>query len=106
MTRRQASIGAACDDDGFVSHRHAETLFALTGSCQPAIILHMEMRHLQTFLLAAELRSFTRAADALGVTQASVSQQVAALEKDLCVSLFQRTSRAVVPTKAGRTLYD
>jgi len=64
------------------------------------------MRHLHTFVLAAELRSFTRAADALGVTQAAVSQQVAALEKELSVSLFQRTSRAVVPTEAGRTLYE
>ena len=66
----------------------------------------MEMRHLHTFLLATELGSFTRAAAALGVTQAAVSQQVAALEKELHTSLFQRTGRAVTPTESGRLLYD
>lgn len=64
------------------------------------------MRHLHTFLLATELGSFTRAAAALGVTQAAVSQQVAALEKELSTLLFQRTGRAVTPTEAGRQLYD
>lgn len=71
-----------------------------------AKIQGMELRHLHTFVIAAELQSFTRAADVLGVTQAAVSQHVAALEKELRVSLFKRTSRAVVATEAGRTLYD
>lgn len=66
----------------------------------------MELRHLRTFVLAAELRNFSRTADALGVTQAAVSQQIAGLEKELGVSLFQRASREVAPTAAGRTLYD
>ncbi len=65
----------------------------------------MEMRHLITFARAAEMQNFSRAARALGVTQAAISQHVAALEKELAVSLFQRTGRAVLLTEHGRTLY-
>lgn len=66
----------------------------------------MELRHLQTFATAAELQSFTRAAKSLSLTQAAVSQHVAALEKDLGLSLFERTGRSMTLTKAGRSLYD
>jgi len=66
----------------------------------------MELRHLRTFSMAAELQSFTRAANALSLTQAAVSQHVASLEKELSVSLFDRTGRAVVPTAAGHRLYE
>ena len=66
----------------------------------------MEIRLLESFAIAAELQSFTRAADSLGVTQAAVSQHIAALEKELKVSLFERTGRAVVLTDAGKTLYS
>lgn len=86
--------------------RRHETLTDVTQRGENIIMQPMEMRHLHTFVLAAELRSFTRAADALGVTQAAVSHHVAALERELNVSLFQRASRTVVPTEAGRTLYD
>jgi len=66
----------------------------------------MDLRLLRTFALAAETQSFTRAAERLGITQAAVSQQVASLEKELGVCLFDRTSRSVVPTAAGRKLYE
>lgn len=65
----------------------------------------MELRHLRTFVLATELRNFSRTADVLGITQAAVSQQIAGLEKEFGVSLFRRANRAVSPTAAGRTLY-
>ncbi|MFV2065403.1 MAG: selenium metabolism-associated LysR family transcriptional regulator [Pirellulales bacterium] len=78
----------------------------MTRWSKPAKIQGMELRHLRTFLIAAEMQSFTRAAEVLGVTQAAVSQHVAALEMELSVSLFKRASRTVVPTEAGRTLYD
>ncbi|NIP85013.1 MAG: LysR family transcriptional regulator, partial [Planctomycetales bacterium] len=66
----------------------------------------MELRHLQTFAEAAERESFTRAAGALELTQAAVSQQVAALERQLGVRLFQRQGRGVQLTDQGRELYD
>jgi regulatory helix-turn-helix LysR family protein len=49
-----------------------------------------ELPHLGTFARAAELGSFTAAAVELGGSQAAVSQRIAALERQLKVSLFQR----------------
>ena len=65
----------------------------------------MELRHLQSFAAAAERESFTRAAEALELTQAAVSQSVAALEKELDVKLFQRQGRGVRLSESGRQLY-
>ena len=65
----------------------------------------MEFRHLQTFAAAAERSSFTRAAEVLDLTQAAVSQHVAALEKELDVELFARHGRGVQLTEAGQRLY-
>ncbi|MCH7687341.1 MAG: LysR family transcriptional regulator [Planctomycetes bacterium] len=66
----------------------------------------MELRHLRSFTKAAELQSFTRAAEELSLTQAAVSQHIAALEKELDVSLFDRAGRTMIPTDAGHRLYD
>jgi LysR family transcriptional regulator, low CO2-responsive transcriptional regulator len=66
----------------------------------------MELRHLQTFVVAAESQSFTRAAEILGLTQAAVSQHVALLEKELRTALFDRGPRSVTLTDAGRKAYD
>ena len=65
----------------------------------------MELRHLQSLTKAAELQSFTRAAEELSLTQAAVSQHIAALEKELDVSLFDRSGRTMIPTDAGHRLY-
>ena len=66
----------------------------------------MDLKHLQTFVATAEFQNFTRAAESLRVTQAAVSQHIAALEKELSVSLFQRTGRSVKLTDQGSTLYE
>ena len=66
----------------------------------------MEVRQLRSFVAAAELGSFTRAAGLIGVTQAAISQQVAALEKELQVSLFQRQGRGVTLTERGHQLHQ
>ncbi|MDA1018531.1 MAG: selenium metabolism-associated LysR family transcriptional regulator [Planctomycetota bacterium] len=66
----------------------------------------METRHLRTFVAAAEASGFTEAAKQLGVTQAAVSQQMAALEKQLGVRLFERAHRAVQLTDDGRRLLE
>ena len=65
----------------------------------------MELRHLTSFTAVAEPRSFTRAAATLGLTQAAVSQQVARLEKELAIRLFERRSKGVELTEAGERLY-
>lgn len=59
---------------------------------------------LSTFESAARLGSFTIAAGELGVTQAAVSQQIKALERELNTPLFFRAHRRVVLTPAGRAL--
>jgi len=66
----------------------------------------MEIRHLGSFVAAAELGSFTRAAGAQGVTQAAISQHVALLEGELKVSLFKRLGRGVQLTDRGQQLYE
>jgi len=65
-----------------------------------------ELPHLGTFARAAELGSFTAAAAELGVSQAAVSQRIAALERQLKVSLFQRRAGKVHLTQLGSRLYD
>ncbi|HEY6430474.1 MAG TPA: LysR family transcriptional regulator, partial [Acetobacteraceae bacterium] len=51
------------------------------------------LAYLLMFEAAARHRSFTRAAEELGVTQAAVSQQVKLLERALGVGLFVRLHR-------------
>jgi len=61
---------------------------------------------LTAFLLVAEHRSFTKAGRLLGISPAAVSQAVGKLEHRLGLPLFQRTTRRVVLTEAGRVLHD
>ena len=55
------------------------------------------------FIEAAERASFAAAAEALNVTQAAVSKQMAGLEANLSTVLFERAHRSVTVTAAGRT---
>jgi DNA-binding transcriptional LysR family regulator len=59
---------------------------------------------LLAFLAVAHLKSFTRAAAQLGVTQSALSHTVRALEARLGVRLLTRTTRSVAPTEAGERL--
>jgi DNA-binding transcriptional LysR family regulator len=64
----------------------------------------MELRHLTTFVAVAEEESFTRASARLHVVQSAVSAGVRALERELGTELFDRTTRRVRLTDAGRAL--
>src|SRR6478672_1561917 len=64
----------------------------------------MELDHLRTFLLAAELQSFTQAARRRNFSQSAISQQIRDLEDRLGVRLFERHSRSVSLTPAGEIL--
>lgn len=59
---------------------------------------------LTAFLLVAEHKSFTKAARELGMSSAAVSQAIRTLEARLGLPLFQRTTRRVGLTEAGRAL--
>jgi LysR family cyn operon transcriptional activator len=61
----------------------------------------VDIRHLRYFLAVAEAGSFSRAADRLGISQPSVSQQMRDLEAGLRVSLFQRRGKRILLTPAG-----
>ena len=65
----------------------------------------MDTRQLAAFCAVVERRSFSHAADRLGVTQPAVSLQVRALEKRLGTQLLDRSGRRVEPTEAGWRLY-
>jgi DNA-binding transcriptional LysR family regulator len=58
------------------------------------------------FALIARHGSFTRAADAMGVSRAALSQNLKALEKQLGVRLLYRTTRDMSLTEAGQQLFD
>jgi DNA-binding transcriptional LysR family regulator len=63
--------------------------------------LQIDFRHLETFCRIAELKSFSKAADDLFLTQPTVSGHILSLEKTLSLHLFDRTNREVRLTKAG-----
>src|SRR5919198_3388074 len=65
----------------------------------------MDTRQLAAFCAVVERRSFSQAAERLGVTQPAVSLQVRALEKRLGLQLLDRSGRRVEPTEAGARLY-
>ena len=65
----------------------------------------MDTRQLAAFCAVVERRSFSQAAERLGVTQPAVSLQVRALEKRLGAQLLDRSGRRVEPTEAGLRLY-
>jgi DNA-binding transcriptional LysR family regulator len=65
----------------------------------------MDTRQLAAFCAVVDRRSFSQAAERLGVTQPAVSLQVRALEKRLGTQLLDRSGRRVEPTEAGWRLY-
>jgi DNA-binding transcriptional LysR family regulator len=64
----------------------------------------LDPRRLLTFREVARQRSFSRAAEALALTQPAVSQQVRALERELGTALLVRGRAGTVPTPAGDLL--
>src|SRR5437763_13632826 len=65
----------------------------------------MDTRQLAAFCAVVERKSFSQAAERLGVTQPAVSLQIRSLEKRLGQTLLDRSGRRVEPTEAGRRLY-
>jgi len=66
--------------------------------------MNVTVRQLRTFVALAQLRGFTRAAAHLHLTQSAVSLLVRQLESQLEIRLFERTTRSVELTDAGRAL--
>jgi DNA-binding transcriptional LysR family regulator len=66
----------------------------------------MDLRALEVFCKIVELRSFSRAAEAVLLTQPTVSGHIKALETELGLRLFDRAGRTVTPTRAGELLHS
>ena len=65
-----------------------------------------QFAELSAFVAVAEEKSFTKAAKRLGISAATLSQTIRALEERLGVRLLNRTTRSVAPTEAGRRLLE
>ncbi|WP_109125364.1 LysR family transcriptional regulator [Dyella sp. C11] len=66
--------------------------------------MNISLRQLRAFLAVARQQHFRRAAESLHLSQPAVSRYIADLEAELGIRLFDRTTREVVPTDAGRYL--
>jgi DNA-binding transcriptional LysR family regulator len=67
--------------------------------------IDFDLRQLEIFKSVVELESFSKAADAVHLAQASVSERIATLESQVGTRLLDRLGRQVVPTMAGEVLY-
>lgn len=66
----------------------------------------MNLERLQIFYAVAKERSFSKAAKRLNKTQSAVSQSIRLLESEVGETLFIRSNRAVLPSEAGRILFE
>jgi len=67
--------------------------------------IDFDLRQLEVFRKVVDLKSFSKAADAVFLAQASVSERVSTLENMVGTRLLDRLGREVVPTRAGELLY-
>ena len=67
--------------------------------------IDFDLRQLEIFCKVVELGSFSKAANAVFLAQASVSERISTLERMVGAKLLDRLGRRVVPTKAGELLY-
>lgn len=66
----------------------------------------MDFKQLESFVTIAKLKSFSRAADKLFLTQPTISNHIHLLEKELGTILFNRTNKNISLTEAGEILYE
>jgi DNA-binding transcriptional LysR family regulator len=65
----------------------------------------MELKYIEIFCAVVEMKSFSRAAKALGLTQPTISVHIKALEEEFSTRLLDRLGRTVIPTQEGEILY-
>ncbi|QZY57495.1 LysR family transcriptional regulator [Crassaminicella profunda] len=66
----------------------------------------MDFRQLETFIAIARLKSFSKAADYLFLTQPTISNHIQNLENELSTILINRSNKKVTLTKAGEILFS
>ena len=67
---------------------------------------HLDWNQLKAFLETAETGSLSAAARKLGLTQPTLSRQVAAIERHMGVTLFERVGKAMALTTTGLDLLE
>lgn len=65
----------------------------------------MDFRQIEAFVNVVKYKSFSRAADALYLTQPTISTHISSLEKELGVQLIDRTGKEASPTRDGKELF-
>lgn len=66
----------------------------------------IETSQLQTLVAVAKAKSFSKAAEVLGVTQSAISQSIKNLESKLGIKIFKRSGKAVILTAEGEKLFE
>ena len=66
----------------------------------------MELRNIKSFIKVAEFENFSKAAEALGYAQSTITTQIQQLEEELGVPLFDRIGKRVVLSEKGRTFLE
>ncbi|RIJ27201.1 LysR family transcriptional regulator [Henriciella mobilis] len=66
----------------------------------------INVRHLRAFLALVEHKHFTKAAEAVLISQSALSALIQQMESDFSVKLFDRSTRSVEPTSIGLEFYD
>jgi DNA-binding transcriptional LysR family regulator len=66
----------------------------------------MTLNQLGYFYQAAVLQHFNQAAEKMNISEPSLSRSIAALEDELCVTLFEKRGRNVILTKAGEIFLE
>lgn len=69
-------------------------------------MIGVEIRHLHYFMAVCEELHFTKAAEKLGISQPTLSQQIRVLEDELVMPLFDRIGKKIVVTEAGSLLFS
>ena len=66
----------------------------------------MNLQYLRAFYVTVKVNSISKAAKTLHLTQPGLSMQIQSLEKELQVSLLNRSNRGVELTDAGKIVFD
>ncbi|MCL2405599.1 MAG: selenium metabolism-associated LysR family transcriptional regulator [Defluviitaleaceae bacterium] len=66
----------------------------------------MDFKQLEAYVQVIEHASFSKAAEAIFMSQPSVSTYITALEKELATTLISRSTKEVAPTHAGKLFYE
>ena len=88
------------------SWRRVGSVLATMPSARDGRGCALELKTLRYFLAVADEQSFTKAAEALYVTQPALSRQMMALENELGVQLYNRGSRSITLTESGQRLRE